>query len=58
MIEWLTEPVWLGNFIVARWAGLLAITVALVGASGLIVILAGVGASFVRWLWHAAFGGG
>ena len=49
-MEWFTEPVWLGNYIVARWAALLLVggTIMVAVVTSIIAIVL-IGA-MIKWL--------
>ena len=49
-MEWFTEPVWLGNYIVARWAALVFLGSSIVVAIVASVITIGLIGALISWL--------
>ena len=52
-MEWFTEPVWLGNYIIARWAALAFVggTIAVAVVTSIITI--GLIGALINWLVNA-----
>jgi hypothetical protein len=49
-MEWFTEPVWLGNYIIARWASLAFVGGTIVVAVVTSIIAIGLIVAMIKWL--------